>query len=74
MENPNPNPDPSDVSINEALSNIQGIKTIIARMGGNDSESNALNDLTKNLQKGSLTPKEALEQANKVLHSKQDYH
>lgn len=74
MENSNPNPDSSGVSISEALNHIGGIRTIIARMGANDSESNALDDITRNLQKGSLTPKEALDQANQVLNSRQDYH
>ena len=70
----NSNIDPSSISINDALSSIGGIKTAIASMGGNDSEFNVLDDIVNNLQEGSLTPEEALEQANKVLLSKQDYH
>jgi hypothetical protein len=46
----------------------------IALMGANDSEFGLINEILMNMDKDEMTPDEALEEANKVLSGKMDYH
>jgi hypothetical protein len=58
----------------EARMRIEEVRQRAALMGANDSEFSLLNEILLNMDKDEMTPDEALEEANKVLSGKMDYH
>src|ERR1035437_10940308 len=58
----------------EARMRIEEVRQRIAIMNANDIEFSLINEILLNMDKDEMTPDEALEEANKVLNGKQDYH
>jgi len=58
----------------EARMRIEEVRQRVALMGANDSEFSLLNEILLNMDKDEMTPDEAIEEANKVLSGKTDYH
>ncbi len=62
------------MSKNEARMRIEEVRQRVAVMGANDSEFGLLNEILMSMDKNEMTPDEALEEANRVLNGKMDYH
>jgi len=67
--------------MNEGINNenliektIKAIENEVSVMGGNDYEIPALEKLIESIRNEELSPKEALNQAEKIRDSKQNYH
>jgi hypothetical protein len=71
MENESINRQPG---INEAIARIQIIIAEVSAMGANDSEFHDFQMIMDRLQSGTLTPTEAITQAEAIRGSKMDYH
>jgi flagellar biosynthesis regulator FlbT len=63
-----------EMSINDALVQIEAIRSQINSMGANDSEFEALNNIRRKIEDREMTPEEAVAQAQGVMDSKQAYH
>jgi len=57
-----------------AMTAVQEAMQICQRMGANDSELPALQQLQEGLLSGEINPNEAIRRAKEILESKQDYH
>lgn len=64
----------SPMTKDEMRMRIEEVRQRAALMGANDSEFSLLNEILLNMDKDEMTPDEALEEANKVLSGKMDYH
>lgn len=66
-------PAESGPSLHQAYAEIMSITQQVSAMGRNDYEMSALRKLLEALQTGTVTPKEAIEQAIEIRDRKQDY-
>ena len=57
-----------------ALAAIAEVRQRMAAMGGNDSEFFQLNEITEKLGRNEIEPEKAVEEANRILNGKEDYH
>ncbi len=60
--------------IEKTIKEIKAIENEVSVMGGNDYEIPALEKLIESIRNEELSPKEALNQAEKIRDSKQNYH
>ena len=67
-------PNQAELTINDALTQIEAIKGAIAAMGANDSEFDSIQHICKELQNGKLTPVDAVNQVQGIQDSKSAYH
>jgi hypothetical protein len=58
----------------QAMSQLGGIEQSANVMGANDYEPNAFRLIREKLEDGELSPAAAVNQAQGILDSKQDYH
>ncbi len=58
----------------QALEIIKELSHHIYMMGANDMEIPEINRIIKELEKGKLFPKDAVDSVRKILASKSDYH
>ena len=58
----------------EAFATVSAIMQAVNAMGANDYEMKALERILIELQRGDVTPWEAIVQAERIKDSKQDYH
>jgi hypothetical protein len=61
-------------AITSAETKIELIRQQIGLMGANDYEIPAIDDLIARLKAGECAPEDAVEEAQAILSSKQDYH
>jgi len=68
---------PAEGNMNEAMAAIAAIEAQVHSMGANDSETSASGDFAQiriKLEKGEISPAEAIAQAEGVRDNKQAYH
>lgn len=63
-----------EFSYTQARQAIEQIRAEISVLGANDSEFSDLNNIIDQLDQQNITPQEAIQQAQAVRDSKQDYH
>jgi hypothetical protein len=61
-------------SLSAAMSRIQAIMSEVNVMGANDSEFESFKRVMTELESGTITPSEAVAQAQGIRDSKMDYH
>lgn len=67
-------PQPKRPSVNDALVELSAIESQLYATGAFDSEPAELNEIREHLQRGNITPEDAIARARKVLAGRQDYH
>lgn len=65
---------PDTMSISEAHAQIRVLMQEIQIMGGNDSEMPTILGILRSLEKGALSPTEAVQMVSDMRAGKQDYH
>ena len=58
----------------EARERVSMVLQDVAAMGANDSEFFEISQILKNLEEGNITPEQAVQEAEQIKSSKQDYH
>lgn len=61
-------------TINDALLELAGIESQLHPTGAVDYEPAALMTIRRRLEKGEISPEEAIQSARLVIHGRQDYH
>lgn len=67
-------PHPSTIDTKEALARIEAVRAQVWATGAVDTEPATLNMLHDEVLAGTLSPEEAVQRAEQILASRQDYH
>lgn len=64
------------ITQNDALTQVEFYRSMVLPMGANDKENDDFNEIRNALIGGQITPRQAIDQAEKIAKKKQenDYH